>query len=333
MDNWLQETRKFFKRDRLSALPWTEENWKDKRQDKTVLWIVKLSLLAENSLFCRLVQSYEFSSSFNVISTWLDEGHAYSRSEDSFQNKLLRSICARSRFNVLISGTLFPLSPSTDAGPLLRTLGGPFDGSSNGGKWRQNIRRALNGLFQHGPRLKSEEDIFVLRILIAPFTLRRTMSSVWDGVWIIKRHVTRPVMEIVEPPADDISALEARRKFKLSSLESPDPQTECQIIKRADHQRLYAWSPSCYMEYLQLNKSYTSPKSVDLMCKAVAAKIHDSTLTGRVKRVVAAAKYYKGRGERFIIVCERLFPLVLLYYVTSLLSNYPDDRFAKSSSD
>jgi hypothetical protein len=325
----LQETRKFFKRNRLSAIPWTQENWKNRCQDKSVLWIVKLSLLAEHSPFRRLVQS-EFSSNFNVISTWSDEGHLYGRSEDSFQNNFLRSICARSQFNVLISGTIFPLSPSTDAGPLLRTLGGPFDGSGDGGQWRRNLRLAFNGLFPR--RLKSEEDILVLRTLIAPFTLRRTMTSVWDGVWIIKRHVTRPVIAIVKPPADEIIARKARKKF---NLESPDPQTEYQIIKRADHQRLYAWSPSCYMEYLRLKNtsSCTSQKRVDLMCKAVAAKIHDSTLTGRVKRVVAAAKYYEGRGERFIIVCERLFPLVLLYYVRSL-SNYPDvDRFAKSSSD
>src|SRR5437764_8825807 len=82
---------------------------------------------------------------------------------------------AKYRFNILISGTLVPLGPSTDAATLLRTLGGSFEGDQEY-RWSPQLRTALCRLLGDGKLNKADHDLVALRILSAPFTLRRTTS-------------------------------------------------------------------------------------------------------------------------------------------------------------
>jgi hypothetical protein len=57
------------------------------------------------------------------------------------------------RFNVLITGTLFPLGPSQDAVHVLTSMGGPI---GDAGKWKINpeLRRALVRIFDPTPAPK-----------------------------------------------------------------------------------------------------------------------------------------------------------------------------------
>jgi hypothetical protein len=166
---------------------------------------------------------------------------------------------------------------------------------------------------EDGKLNKADHNLVALRILIAPFTLRRTMSSVWEGTWVIDRHVTRPTISIVKPYPDDLAET-ASTKWSLNHPR----QTEHSRIVRADHQRLFAWSP-CYQDYLdEKTRSGASygHESMKIMNRAIATNIHDSPLTGRLMRFIAGAKYCKDRGETMIVACERLFPLALIFYVT-----------------
>src|SRR2546423_15411227 len=82
---------------------------------------------------------------------------------------------AKSRFNILISGTLFPLGPSTDAAALPRTLGGPFEGDQEY-RWSPQLRTAQCRLLGDGKLNKAEHHLLALRKFSVPFNLRRTTS-------------------------------------------------------------------------------------------------------------------------------------------------------------
>src|SRR5437763_4426851 len=91
VENWRLEARKFLKNTSLSAIPWTAHNWKSKQTDADTVWIVKLSLLANQSPFRNLVKSTEFGLFVDVMSTCQrsDECHLFGRSDNSFQSQLL----------------------------------------------------------------------------------------------------------------------------------------------------------------------------------------------------------------------------------------------------
>src|SRR5262249_11153905 len=153
----------------------------------------------------------------------------------STQNDILRELCGRSRFNVLISGTLFPLGPSTDAQAVLHSLGGPF---TEKGRWKDPLSTALFRLFRDKQSNNSLYDTLSLRILIAPFTLRRVSSSTWEQGWVIQRSVTRPKPTVLKPYPDTLME-DARNKFRLKRKYRA---SEAKIIARADKQRFFVWT-------------------------------------------------------------------------------------------
>jgi len=309
LHNWLEEAEKFFEPSRLKARAWTLKAWKEDRDIRTV-WIVKVSFLQPNTDFYRLVMSENFKTRVQILSTFSDEAHQFGRSATSSQNQTLRKIIQRSEFNVLITGTIFPLGPETDAIGVLQSLGGPFN---ERGKWNERQRVALSRLLVRGSRDEKLYHILALRILIAPFVLRRTIQSSWDGEWIIKRTVARPIVEVIEPYPDDFTETEARAKYRVKNAKVIS-QTE--LMARADRQRFFAWAP-LYEEIVSLSAGVKEDSRVAIMEKVIVERLLKEKLTGRLRRFIALVRSFKECGERFIIVSDRLFPLVLTYYVRS----------------
>ena len=187
--------------------------WDEDRDIRTV-WVVKISLLQPKTDFYRLIMSDQFRTRVRILSTFSDEAHQFGRSATSSQNQTLRNIIRRSEFNVLITGTLFPLGPKTDAIGVLRSLGGPLN---EDGLWNDATRLALRRLLVRGKRDEKLYHVLPLRILIAPFVLRRTVQSTWDDQWIIKRTVARHLVELVEPYPDDFTETEAKARFRMKT--------------------------------------------------------------------------------------------------------------------
>jgi hypothetical protein len=205
---------------------------------------------------------------------------------------------------------LFPLGPETDARAVLHSLGGPFNHT---GRWKEPLRIALRRLLGNDKQDTSWYDVLVLRILIAPFTLRRMSNSTWGGSWVIERTVTRPAVQVLEPYADQFSEKAAKNKFRRTKNEKT---SEAKLIDRADKQRFFAWSP-IYEDLLhaKVDLFNESKKGMQLMEEIIATKFRESELTGRMKRFIAFVKDVNSRGDRFIVVSDRLFPLVLAFYV------------------
>jgi hypothetical protein len=318
LHNWIQEAKKFFEPRRLRARPWTLKAWNEDHDIRTV-WIVKISLLQPNTDFYRLVMSDEFKMQVEILSTFSDEAHQFGRSATSSQNRTLRNIIRRSRFNVLITGTIFPLGPETDASNVLQSLGGPLN---EDGKWNDTLRLALKRLLVRGKGDEKLYHVLALRILIAPFVLRRTVQSTWDKEWIIKRTVARPHVEVLDPYSDNFTEMEARAKYRMKSGKD---LSQAQLMERADRQRFFAWAP-LYEEIVRLSEGVKQDSRVTIMEEVIARRlIKEKKYTGRLRRFIALVKSCKEQGERFIIVSDRLFPLVLTYYVRSIMSASADD--------
>jgi len=319
LHNWLQEAEKFFEPSRLRAKPWTLRAWNEDRDIRTV-WIVKISLLQPTTDFYRLIMSDEFRVRVKILSTFSDEAHQFGRSATSSQNRTLRNIIRRSEFNVLITGTIFPLGPETDAIGVLQSLGGPLNEE---GKWNDTTRLALRRLLVRGKRDEKLYHILPLRILIAPFVLRRTVQSTWDNQWIIKRTVARPLVEVLEPYVDNFTETEAKARYRMRNRKD---LSQVQLMERADNQRFFAWAP-LYEEVVRLSEGMKEDSRVAVMEKVIASRlIKEKKYTGRLRRFIALVKSCKEHDERFIVVSDRLFPLVLTYYVRSIAYEDTDYR-------
>jgi hypothetical protein len=296
--------------------------WNEDRDIRTV-WIVKISLLQPKTDFYQLIMSDEFRTRVRILSTFSDEAHQFGRSSTSAQNGTLRNIIARSEFNVLITGTIFPLGPETDAVNVLQSLGGPL---GEQGKWNDTIRLALRRLLVRGSRHEKLYHVLPLRILIAPFVLRRTVQSTWDNQWIIKRTVARPPVEVLGPYADNFTETEAKARYRVRNTKD---LSQTQLMERADRQRFFAWAP-LYEEVVRLSESGKEDSRVAIMEKVISNRlVKEKKYTGRLRRFIALVKSCKERGERFIVVSDRLFPLVLTYYVRSIVSREANRQVCK----
>ena len=110
----------------------------------------------------------------------------------------------RSELNILVSGTPFPLGPAIDAEGVLIHCGGPFN---KNGRWGDKLARSLKHLM-----CSENWDILVFRVLIAPFYLRRTRESVWNGKWVVDCQVARPLLWEILPKSNQWSEEAARKK-------------------------------------------------------------------------------------------------------------------------
>jgi hypothetical protein len=324
----VNETAKFFERKDLRARLCSLDAW-NADDDISTVWIVKISHLRNSDQdFVKLFSDPAKLKRIEVMSTWSDEAHVFGRSDTSYQNRFLRQFTRQSRFNVLITGTLSPLGLSHDAVHVLTSLGGPI---GDAGKWKINpeLLRALVRIFDPTPARKLRQfPLLPLRVLIAPFVLRRTASSTWNGVFVIKRTIARPTPQVIVPPPDDYTSA-ARIEFKRKNRANKNGKESAQQrMERADNMRRYAWSPlyKTFIEKLEeyelanMRKHPNPPKVMEEVIKTgLAGK--DFERTSRMEVLTSLVKMISQKGEKFLIVADRIFPLTLIYWVSPFKPN------------
>lgn len=191
--------------------------------------------------FWQIFGDPNFKQRFHLLSTFADEGHLAWRSDTSTRSEVYKRITANSDFNVILSGTMFPLGPEEDARGILEHLaGGLSDDETAPGKWPDNLRKAFRRLLSVGqPRGTPEQwDVLAFRILISQFYLRRTISSSLDNQWVIDKTTARPVPRIVLPHPDAFTQVHDPKARSKQVQEMRE--TLRNKMKRADHKRFLA---------------------------------------------------------------------------------------------
>jgi hypothetical protein len=321
--NWIKETKSFFENKDLRAKLWTLKDW-ECDHDIDLVWIVKVSEMTHGKRpFVKYFSDPQNLAAIDVMSTWADEAHVFGRSDTSYQNRFLRQFTRQSRFNVLITGTLFPLGPSQDAPQVLTSMGGSF--SSPLWQRHPDLRRAFIRIFDPHRKLR-QSPLLPLRVLIAPFILRRTDSSTWQGQFVIHRKVVRPSPHVILPGADAF-AVDAMTKFKRTKkTTSPAQESEAQRMEQADHMRLYAWSPlyKTFIDTLNEQETHAGRKKTINKTMVMEQVIRDGLAqkdfakTARMKTLISLIKKIRSAKQRFLIVSDRIFPLALIYWVFAL---------------
>jgi hypothetical protein len=249
-------------------------------------------------------------TSVQILATFADESHLAWRQIHSNRSAAFRKIINVSSFNVLLSGTMFPLGPSTDAKGVLEHCGGPFNDT---GKWKPQLAKAFARLIDSNVM---DFDCLALRILIAPFLLRRGTASTWQGKYVIKRTVVRPVPFLLLPYPDDFSEKTAMDKSAKAKTSPSKARTETLVVRmeRADKQRCFAWTP-IYEDVLEATKGLTDHARIKVTQEILKKRLSKTRASGRLKRFIGLVKAIKASGERFVVVSNRIFLLCLAHYV------------------
>ena len=142
--NWVHECTKFFNHTQLRAKLWTPADWYADSRVETV-WIVKESLINAKTNFAKAINGYD---DFTLVTLFADEAHKAWRSFSSARGVIFRDLMMRARMHVLITGTPFPLGPSTDARGVLEHSGGPIGIKvpKNETRWPYKLRLAFSKL-------------------------------------------------------------------------------------------------------------------------------------------------------------------------------------------
>ena len=308
--NWVHECTKFFHHTQLRAKLWTPADWYADTRLETV-WIVKESLINAKTNFAKAINGYD---DFTLVSLFADEAHKAWRSFSSARGVIFRDLMMRARMHVLITGTPFPLGPSTDAREVLEHSGGPIgiEVPENETRWPYKLRLAFSKLLH--PR-SQEWNTLAFRVLIAPYMLRRTGVSTWDKKFVIEPSVRRPVPWVVPPYADAFTD-DTQGRLKHLSTMLKKVKNLAETIDRVDKMRFIAWAPEVYAHCLELlsEKRLTQQQIFE---QTLVHHFPDHDGSGRVRRLVALLKRIRQRGERFIIVSDRLFLVTLATYVCS----------------
>jgi len=194
------------------------------------------------SSFWEVFSDPNFHQKIQLLSTFADEGHLAWRSESSTRSKVYKKVTSLSEFNVILSGTMFPLGPEEDARGILEHLGGDFASPENPVKWTDKHRTAFRRLLGINPQDHRDGvwDVLAFRILISQFYIRRTVSSFWKGQWVIDKTAARPLPRTVLPNPDAFSSLNNPRAQGKDVQQTRE--TLRNKMKRADQKRFLAWS-------------------------------------------------------------------------------------------
>jgi hypothetical protein len=325
--NWTIQAQKFFASKDLAVRVWSPEAWKADEGNQGTVWVVKESLLSQTTTpsargprktpFWEIFSHPEFQQHNILLSTFADEGHLAWRSDSSTRSQVYKKITSLSKFNVILSGTMFPLGPAEDGRGILEHLGGDFTAHpENPPKWDDQYITACRRLFEINPQDKKDGvwDVLAFRVLISQFYLRRTIKSSWDGAWVISKAAARPFPRIVLPYPD-----------AFTSLSNPRAQTkEVQQVretlrtkmKRADHKRYMAWTKVYEMIHTDHgDAAFTGPSYHRLLENYLRRHLKKCKGSGRITKLIALVKAHVQNGEKFVIVSDRIFLVLLAYHV------------------
>jgi hypothetical protein len=318
VSNWVNQAKQFFDSANLVVKEWDLKAWNEDEGNDGTVWVVKESLLTSqttNSVFPQPVSTFfrvfgtpTFHHNVRLLSTFADEAHLAWRSDSSQRSHIYKKIVACSEFNVLLSGTMFPLGPSEDAKGILEHLGGSLDDKDGlQSKWNDKFGRAFRRLILEGDQF----SVLAFRILISHFYLRRTPTSFWKGKWIVKDEAARPVPMVVLPYPDDFSH---NPKMKDTETRQRAKNTLNEMMKRADRRRFYAWT-ELYAEVYNAGLTGDSSASRRKIEKMMMERLPYLRPSGRLRKLIALIKAHRARGEKFVLVSDRIFLLQLAYYV------------------
>jgi hypothetical protein len=321
VENWLREAVKFFDPADFSIGPWQGQDeiiaYQGNAAPKT--YVIKDSLLNESKKnnFPAFVRSPEFLEKFEILATFSDEAHLANRSLVSQRSALHREITAHSPFNVLMSGTLFPLGPTKDGPGIIQNCFGTL--STADCRLPAEMQLAFKQLFYDTP---GEMSITKFRILVSQFYIRRDDKSGWLGKWIIPRDTQRPIPFVLVPKADEWSSVEVFRQNlesrSFQQLKRKMGRNVMGIMEKADKLRFLACHP-CFQEIDR--RIQAGGKSVDkqkIYEDEIARGVQVHKPSGRLERLIGLIRFIvEVEKEKFIIVSDRLFLLTLALHVLS----------------
>lgn len=213
---------------------------------------------------------------------------------------------------------MFPLGPQEDAQGLLEHLGGDFTGTptENTPKWDEDYIYAFRRLLEINPQDRREGvwDVLAFRVLISQFYLRRTITSFWNGQWVIDKTAARPVPRIVLPNPDAFAELDNPRAQTKEVQQTRE--TLRNKMKRADQKRFLAWTQVYELikdEYGEA--AFTGTKYHRQMEASIEKYVRRYRGSGRITKLIGLIKAHVEKGEKFIIVSDRIFLVLLAYHV------------------
>ena len=327
--NWTNQSQKFFASSDLIVRVWSPEAWKKDEGNQGTVWVVKESLLSQTNTtnargierktpFWEVFSDPDFHKHTLLLSTFADEGHLAWRSDSSTRSKVYKKITSLSKFNVLLSGTMFPLGPGEDARGILEHLGGDFTSSETPVKWSDEYLTAFRRLFGINPQDKKENvwEVLSFRVIVSQFYLRRTIKSFWEGEWVINKTAARPVPRIVLPNPDAFTQLNDPRAQTKTVQQTRE--TLRNKMKRADQKRFLAWTQVYELIRDEYGESaFTGAQSHRHLETYIKKYVRRYRGSGRITKLIALVKAHVEKGEKFIVVSDRIFLVMLAYHVRS----------------
>jgi hypothetical protein len=211
---------------------------------------------------------------------------------------------------------MLPLGPEEDARGILEHLGGDFTAPANTVKWSEPYRTAFRRLLEINPQDHRDGvwDVLAFRVLISQFYLRRTVMSWYEGNWVISKTAARPVPRIVLPYPDAFSEVNNPRAQTKDVQQTRE--TLRNKMKRADQKRFLAWT-SVYEKIRDEigEAAFTGSKYHRHLERYIQTYVRRNRGSGRITKLIALIKAHVEKGEKFIIVSDRVFLVMLAYYV------------------
>ena len=303
--NWINETAKFFDPKELCAKKWTELAWNEDHSIRTV-WIIRDTRITNTLVEC------VNNTSVGVLSLFADEAQTAFRSLESNRAKNFLKISKFADFVILIHGTPFPLGPKEDSYEILVNLaGGGLDKPI--AKWSQKQRPWLNNLFFK----RGGWNVLSFRKLITPFYLCRNSKSQWNGKPIIPEHIVRPQPYILlpKPVSADADFIKEFNSVKPVTNKRDGLVDLGALRLRSDDIKLTAWTP-LWRDIKESTMHMKAEQKKAVMESKIKNKLETLEPTGRMNRLVSIVKrVHFVEKEKFIIVADRIFLLLLAIYV------------------
>lgn len=211
---------------------------------------------------------------------------------------------------------MFPLGPHEDAQGILEHLGGDFTPTENAVKWDVDYIDAFRRLLEinSADRRDGVWDVLAFRVLISQFYLRRTITSFWGGQWVIDKTAARPVPRIVLPYPDAFTEVDNPRAQTKDVQQTRE--TLRNKMKRADQKRFLAWTK--VYEHIKDDHgeaAFTGTKHHRQLETYIKKYVKRYRGSGRIKKLIGLVKAHVDNGEKFIIVSDRIFLVLLAYHV------------------
>ena len=160
------------------------------------------------------------------------------------------------------------------------------------------------------------------RKLITPFYLCRNSKSQWNGKPIIPEDIVRPRPYILlpKPVSADADFMKEFNSVKLATNKRDGLVDLGALRLRLDDIKLTAWTP-LWRDIKESTMHMKAEQKKAVMESKIECKLETLEPTGRMNRLVSIVKrVHFVEKEKFIIVADRIFLLLLAIYVCEPLT-------------